>query len=56
MPLWLRRTTFNMLKEYYDKQKEENEKDQNIFTNKGKQEITRPNIDPTYTTTKALKK
>jgi hypothetical protein len=51
MPLWLRRTTFNLLKEHYDKQNEEAEKQQNALKNSGKtKELSRPNIAPTYTT------
>ena len=59
MPLWLRRTTFNMMKEFYDKEAEEAEKQQNQLKNGNKSEISRPNIapkSPTYTTTKASKK
>ena len=48
MPLWLRRTTFNLLKEHYDKEKEEVEKQQNMLSNKNKKEIARPNISPNY--------
>ena len=58
MPLWLRRTTFNIMKEYYDKQSEEAEKQQNMLKNKtGSKDISRPNIasTPNYTT-KAPKK
>jgi len=58
MPIWLRRFTFNKLKEHYDKQKEEAEKQQNMLKNKGKSDVARPNIapkQPTYTT-KAPKK
>jgi hypothetical protein len=57
MPLWLRRTTFNLIKEYYDKQNEENEKQNNKIKNTGKNtDISRPNIaQPTYTV-KAPKK
>jgi hypothetical protein len=55
MPIWLRRFTFEKLKEYYEKQKEENEKQQNMLKNKSGKEITRPNITPNYTT-KAPKK
>jgi hypothetical protein len=58
MPLWLRRTTFNLLKEHYDNQKEEMEKQQNMLKNKtNDKNIARPNIapKPTYTT-KAPKK
>jgi len=57
MPLWLRRTTFNLMKEYYDAQKEAQEKQNNMLNNKGKGEISRPNIAPSPTyTTKAAKK
>ena len=58
MPIWLRRFTFNKLKEYFDKQNEEAEKQQNMLSNKqnSTKEIARPNIAPTYTTSKAPKK
>ena len=57
MPLWLRRTTFNLMNEYYEKQNEAQEKQNNMLKNKGKGDISRPNIapPPTYTT-KAAKK
>jgi hypothetical protein len=56
MPLWLRRTTFNLLKEHYDEQKEAMEKQQNTLKNKSSKDIARPNITPTPTyTTKAKK-
>jgi hypothetical protein len=59
MPLWLRRVTFNMIKEYYEKEKEEIEKQNKTLKNSGKSEISRPNIaskpSPTYTA-KAPKK
>jgi len=49
MPLWLRRTTFNLMKEHYDKEKEAVDKQQNTLNNKGKNEIARPNIpNPDY--------
>ncbi len=55
MPLWLRRTTFNLIKEYYDKEKEEHDKAMN--KGKMKNEIARPNVAPTPTyTAKAPKK
>ena len=58
MPLWLRRTTFNLIKEFYEKESEENEKQQNSLRNT-KNEVSRPNItpkiQPTYTS-KAPKK
>jgi hypothetical protein len=58
MPIWLRRFTFETLREHYEKQNEAAEKQQNMLNNKGKNEISRPNIapkQPTYTT-KAPKK
>ena len=58
MPLWLRRFTFNKLKEHYDKQKEIQDKQQNILSNKDQPKpIARPAVTPNYkTTTKAPKK
>jgi hypothetical protein len=52
MPIWLRKFTFHKLKEHFDKEKEEAEKQQNMLTNKqnAQKEISRPNITPTYTT------
>ena len=57
MPLWLRRTTFNLIKEFYDKEAEEYEKQTKTLKNNSKGEISRPNIapKPTYST-KAPKK
>jgi len=52
MPLWLRRTTFNLLREHYEKQNEEAEKQQKMLSNnKTSKDISRPNIapSPTYT-------
>jgi hypothetical protein len=51
MPLWLRRTTYNLLREHFEKQNEENEKQQNMLKNaKPNKNIARPNIaNPTYT-------
>ena len=55
MPIWLRRFTFETLREYFEKQNEEAEKQQNMLKNnsKNKGDISRPNIapkQPTYTT------
>ena len=47
MPLWLRKITFNLMKEYYEKEAEEHNKQKNMLNNKGKSEISRPNINPT---------
>jgi hypothetical protein len=58
MPIWLRRFTFETLREHYEKQKEETDKQQNMLKNKSNKDIPRPNIvpkQPTYTT-KAPKK
>jgi hypothetical protein len=58
MPIWLRRFTFEKIKEFYEKEREESEKQQNLMSNKGKSNISRPNIapkQPTYTA-KAPKK
>lgn len=53
MPIWLRKFTFEKLKEYYEKQKEEAEKQQNLLKNtSSSKDISRPNINstkkPTY--------
>jgi hypothetical protein len=54
MPLWLRRFTFEKIKEFYEKEKEEYEKQQNQLSNKSpNKEVARPNITPkpnTYST------
>jgi hypothetical protein len=60
MPIWLRKFTFNKLREHYDKQKDEMDKQQNMLKNKsGGSDVARPNIAtspaPTYTA-KAPKK
>jgi hypothetical protein len=58
MPVWLRLFTFSKLKDHYDKQKEEMDKQQNMLKNNtGKSDLARPNIanTPTYTA-KAPKK
>ena len=58
MPVWLRKTTFNLIKEHYDKQNEEAEKQQNMLKNKTGQskDISRPNIAPPNYVTKVPKK
>jgi hypothetical protein len=48
MPIWLRRFTFNKMKEHYDKQNEEKNKVENMLANKGN--LPRPNITPTKPT------
>ena len=59
MPLWLRRATYNLMKEHYEKEKEREEKQQNMIRNmqNNKKDIPNgPNINPNYTTQKAPKK
>jgi len=49
MPIWLRRFTFETLREHYDKQAEEQNKVNNQLKNKQSKEIAKPNIaQPTY--------
>jgi len=53
MPIWLRRFTFNKIKEYYEKKNESSSQVQDI------EKVMKPNIQPkpTYnTTTKAATK
>jgi hypothetical protein len=51
MPIWLRRFTFNKLKEHYDKEKEAAEKQQQQLTNtSNSKDIARPIIAPKNTT------
>jgi hypothetical protein len=59
MPIWLRRFTFETLKEHYDKIAEEKNKVENLLQNQNSKELSRPAISPkqpTYTTNKAPKK
>ena len=55
MPIWLRTFTFNLLKEHYEKIKEQQESQKSIMVNKqsSNKELARPNISskPSYTTT-----
>jgi hypothetical protein len=60
MPVWLRLFTFSKLRDHYEKQKDEMDKQQSMLKNKsGKSDVARPNIStspaPTYTA-KAPKK
>jgi hypothetical protein len=52
MPLWLRRFTFETLKEHYKKVREAEEKQSNMLKNTSNKDVSRPNIalnQPTYT-------
>jgi hypothetical protein len=55
MPIWLRKFTFEKIKEYYEKESEEVTKQQKSLNKSNKTDISRPNISPTYST-KATKK
>lgn len=49
MPIWLRTFTFNKLKEWYDKEQEQVDKQNNMLTNKsGKNQVVGPDITSTY--------
>lgn len=50
MPIWLRNFTFNKLKEWYDKEQEQIEKQNNMLTNQsGKNQVVGPDISTTST-------
>jgi hypothetical protein len=49
MPIWLRRFTFQKLKDHYDEMNDKN-KQWNRAQNSQKPKIQRPAIDPSYTT------
>jgi hypothetical protein len=58
MPIWLRRFTFETLKEHYEKQNEEANNAENLLKNKDSKSLPRPAIapkTPTYTTNRAPK-
>lgn len=55
MPIRLRKFIWNKIKEFYDKQNEENDKVNNQINPNSKELISRPNINPTYSTKKAPK-
>jgi len=44
MPIWLRKFTFNKMKEFYDKKQEEADKQNNQLTNTSGKELAKPNI------------
>ena len=58
MPIWLRRFTFETLREYYEKKSEAEQAQQNMLKNKNSKDLTRPDIapKPTYTTKAPTKK
>jgi hypothetical protein len=46
MPVWLRRFTFEKIKEFYEKEREAMDKQQNVLTNDNVKDVNRPNITP----------
>lgn len=46
MPVWLRKFTFEKLKEHYEKQQEAINKQQNMLKNKPSKEVARPDVAP----------
>jgi hypothetical protein len=52
MPIWLRRFTFEKIKEFYEKEREEAEKQNNMLKNKSGKDINRPNISSPSNTPK----
>jgi hypothetical protein len=48
MPLWLRKFTFEKIKEFYEKEKEEMEKRTKQTSNDSPSKLARPNITPDY--------
>ena len=49
MPIWLRTFTFNKLKEFYDKEQEAADQQNNQLSNKSGKEIVRPDIPQSST-------
>ena len=52
MPVWLRRFTFEKIKEFYEKEREAMDKQQNVLTNDSVKDVNRPNITPPSDTAK----
>ena len=48
MPLWLRKFTFEKIREFYEKEKEEIEKRNKTMSNDSPSKLARPNITPDY--------
>lgn len=46
MPVWLRKFTFEKLKEHYEKQQEAINKQQNMLKNTPSKDIARPDVAP----------
>jgi len=50
MPIWLRKWTFQTLKEHYEEQNNAQKKAYDKSSNKKRGELARPNIKPSYST------
>lgn len=50
MPIWWRRFTHKKIEEHYQKQKEAHDKQQNTLDINKPTKISKPDINPTYTT------
>ncbi len=50
MPIWLRKWTFQKIKEFYEEQNNANKKAYDKSSNKKRGELARPNIKPSYST------
>tara|TARA_R100000152_G_C6676212_1_gene111259 strand:- start:30 stop:197 length:168 start_codon:yes stop_codon:yes gene_type:complete len=50
MPIWLRRWTFEKMKEHYEKKSEAEKNAYSKSSNKKRGKINRPNIKPSYST------
>ena len=50
MPIWLRKWTFQTLKEHYEEQNDAQKKAYDKSSNKKRGELARPNIKPSYST------
>jgi len=48
MPLWLRKFTFEKIREFYEKEKDEIEKRNKTMSNESPNKLSRPNITPDY--------
>jgi len=50
MPIWLRKWTFQTLKEFYEEKEKAQNKAYDRSSNKKRGELKRPNIKPSYST------
>ncbi len=50
MPIWLRRWTFQKMKEHYEQKNEAEKNAYSKASNKKRGQVNRPNIKPSYST------